>query len=66
LLVIALGVFAVNRMTVIQMLELSRQNQLDQMRTLINTRIKDGADHWRPCVFREQARSYSGVFRDLR
>jgi methyl-accepting chemotaxis protein len=27
-----------------QMLELSRQNQLDQMRTLINTRIKDGTD----------------------
>jgi methyl-accepting chemotaxis protein len=27
-----------------QMLELSRQNQLDAMRTLINTRIKDGTD----------------------
>ena len=27
-----------------QMLELSRQNRLDEMRTLINTRIKDGTD----------------------
>ncbi|KJZ40022.1 methyl-accepting chemotaxis protein [Pseudomonas fluorescens] len=27
-----------------QMMELSRQNQLDEMRTLINTRIKDGTD----------------------
>ena len=27
-----------------QMLELSRQNKLDEMRTLINTRIKDGTD----------------------
>ncbi|EJM12894.1 methyl-accepting chemotaxis protein [Pseudomonas sp. GM21] len=27
-----------------QMMDLSRQNQLDEMRTLINTRIKDGTD----------------------
>ncbi len=27
-----------------QMMELSRQNKLDEMRTLINTRIKDGTD----------------------